>query len=327
MNTTSKLNPIQFNQIIYLMHRIRLIQMLCSLFPPIISQRLRNYLYPWKINNNNFSYSKRAITGSIFKSTIDDYHGYRFLFHGFFDWRNIIIANSLFEINKGDIIEIGANIGTETISLCDIARGKGIVHAFEPYLPNYNHLVELLKTQNNLKLYHLAISDKNGVVSFEEPPESQSGVGKIITESQNSQNELLRIKTKKLDYFIEDFKNIQLITIDTEGHEPHVLQGSEKIIEHYSPLVIIEVSPQLLSKYSNSSPRDIKTFFLDKGYKVFKISRFSIRDIEESDLRTHKSVNWICVHNKNSDIFKKIKRDLLYRTLIPWYLLPALKKV
>ena len=78
-------------------------------------------------------------------------------------------------------------------------------------------------------MYHLAISDKNGVVSFEEPPESQSGVGKIITESQNSQNELLRIKTKKLDYFIEDFKNIQLITIDTEGHEFEILKAVEKV--------------------------------------------------------------------------------------------------
>ena len=208
------------------MQRIRLIQKFCAFFPPILSQSLRDILYPWKLGvKNNLPYSKRAVTGSIFQSTTADYHGYRFLFHGFFDWRNIIIANSLFEIKKGDIIEIGANIGTETISLCDIARGKGIVHAFEPYLPNYNHLVELLKTQNNLKLYHLAISDQNGVVSFEEPPESQSGVGKIVAESQVGQNKVLKINTKKLDYFVKDFNNIQLITIDTEGHEPNVLKG------------------------------------------------------------------------------------------------------
>ena len=51
--------------------------------------------------------------------------------HGFSDWRNIVVASTL--CRQGDVIvEVGANIGTETISFLDIVGPRGEVLALEP---------------------------------------------------------------------------------------------------------------------------------------------------------------------------------------------------
>jgi FkbM family methyltransferase len=305
--------------------RIKLTQIACSLFPPTISQYLRNMLYPRKLGIiHKINFSKKSITGSIFQSNTEDFHGFPFLFHGFFDWRNIIIANSIFKKNKGDIIEIGANIGTETISYCDIAKKKGNVFAFEPLPNNFECLKNISNTHKHLQIYQKAISNIKGEISFLVPPDTDSGTGKIITENQSISDNIIKVETVKLDDFDKSFSNVELICIDTEGHEPFVLEGSENIIIKHRPVVIIEVSPQLLAKYANSNSESISSFFEQKNYSVFKINRFSISIIKNKDLITNKASNWVCIPKEINGLDNLIKRDLFLRSIIPWYLLKTL---
>lgn len=156
-----------------LMNQLRLTRIICSFFPPIISQKIRSFLFPRKLAIDlKITFSKKSITGSVFTGNTLDFHSYPFSIHGFFDWRNVIIANSFFEKNSGgDIIEIGANIGTETLSFCDILKkGKGTVHAFEPLPENIKALDLLDNKFNNLKLYKYAISSEEKIVNFQSPP-------------------------------------------------------------------------------------------------------------------------------------------------------------
>lgn len=70
----------------------------------------------------NKDFIKRSFTGSKFYGSTRDFHAFKFSVHGYFDWRNIIIAKSVLKFKEGAIIEVGANIGTETISFSDIAK-------------------------------------------------------------------------------------------------------------------------------------------------------------------------------------------------------------
>lgn len=94
--------------------------------------------------------------------------------------------------------------------------------------------------------------------------------------------------------------------------------------QQYGPVVIIEVSPKLLKKYSNSDPNFIAEFFTNKHYEVFKITRFSISKIKENDLMSNQPSNWICIPIENTNLSSKINYDLTLRALTPWYLLRKL---
>lgn len=305
--------------------RISLTKNICKIFPPIISQRLRSYLYPIELaRKEKINFTRKSITGSYLESNTRDFHGYNFFFHGFFDWRNVIIANAISKHKNGDIIEIGANIGTETVSFCDIVNSNGKVHAFEPLPINIKQLKKLSNIQTSLNVFEYALSDKNGESTFLIPNEEESGTGKIITYINCNGKDVLKVKTRKLDNFSREFNNVNLISIDTEGHEPFVLHGSKNILTKYNPIVIIEVSPKLLIKYANSEPKDISDHFNELNYNIFKINKFSISKISENDLLTRKASNWVCIPKNRKKIERQIKLDLILRTFIPWYLLKTL---
>lgn len=305
--------------------RIFLARKISNLFPPLISQRLRDSIFPIDMA---FKYNKEAfiksITGSYLKCTTTDYHGYRFFIHGFFEWRNIIIANSISKFKEGDIIEIGANVGTETISFCDISGDHALVHAYEPLPSNIEVLNHLLKNHSCLKLYNCALSNKFGEAKFSIPPKTSSGTGKIIHNDINKSSNSISVKINKLDYFKLNFNNVNSIFIDTEGHEPFVLEGAIGTIKKYRPIIVIEVSPNLLAKYSDSNPKQLHEFFDKLEYENYVINTLSISKVASSDLESNKSKNWLCIPKESEKVKKKVKVDLILRSLIPWYLLRKL---
>lgn len=306
------------------MQKIKLTQIVCSLFPPLIAQSLRNSLYPRNsISLRDFQFSRKSITGSILKSNSSDFHGYSFLFHGYYDWRNIIIARSVYKCYKGDLIEIGANVGTETVSYIDIVGDSGKVHAFEP-LPDNIKALNQFKFHENFILNPIALSNEKAIQHFQIPPKSSSGTGKILSAEFIKQNETIQIKSDTLDNYTKEINTTQFISIDTEGHEPNVLEGAIKLIKTDRPIIVIEVSPKLLKKYSKSSPQKILDFFINESYLCFKISRITLEPIHQIEKNNYRASNWLCIPNEKKEVIKVIKRDLIMRSLIPWYLLKSI---
>lgn len=127
-----------------------------------------------------------------------------------------------------------------------------------------------------------------------------------------------------MDKFIPQFQNVKFITIDTEGHEPFVLEGSIKTIDKFRPAVIIEVIPKLLKKYSKSDISAIYTFFYQRNYECYKINRLSLAKVTEAGLTNSKNANWICIPKELAAIRKKVTRDLFVRAVIPWFFLKKL---
>ena len=308
------------------MTQLKTYQFICGLFPPIVSQSIRSKIFPMdRARMLALNFSKTSITGSTFYGNTSDDHSYRFSVHGFFDWRNIIIAHNYTKSYNGDIIEVGANVGTETISYCDLIAPKWKVHAFEPLPDNILALNELAKNLKNLTVYPKAISSKNSIMHFEIPPKHASGIGKIVNIDNNEiLNNTFEVETLALDSYLDIFKDVCLISIDTEGHEPFVLEGSEAVINKFRPAVIIEVSPKLLKKYANTSPEKIHQFFTDKEYLCFTIDRWSLKRIADIDLHSNKSQNWLCIPKAKQQIIRSIRQDLFLRAMVPWYFLKSL---
>lgn len=309
------------------MSQLKLYQYMCGIFPPILSQAIRGKIFPLKkARKLKLDFSKISITGSTFFGNTADDHSYRFSVHGFFDWRNIIIAHSFTKQFKGDIIEVGANVGTETISYCDLIAPKWKVHAFEPLPDNILSLNKLAQNMGNLTVHPKSISNARAIMHFQAPPKHESGIGKIVKiDSNKIPNNTFEVETLPLDSYLDIFKQVCLVSIDTEGHEPFVLDGSNEVISKFRPAVIIEVSPKLLKRYANSSSEKIFQFFVDKDYQCFNVGRLTLKEVDDIGLHVNKSQNWFCIPKVKQQIIKNIKKDLFLRGIIPWYFLQSLK--
>src|SRR5680860_108702 len=106
-------------------------KIICKFLPPILAHQIQGFL----INSEEgakiaLDFKKKSITGGFLRGNTRDMVAFKFSIHGYFDWRNIALTNKILQFNRGNVIEVGANIGTETISLARICKKK--VFAFEP---------------------------------------------------------------------------------------------------------------------------------------------------------------------------------------------------
>src|SRR5438093_3231254 len=107
-------------------------QMTCRMLPPVVASRVAHAIYPFaRAKRDAHPFVTHARTGSLFSSVTNDCHAHHFSMLGYYDWRQWAIATAV--CRAGDVVvEVGANIGTETIGFADIVGPSGRVYAFEP---------------------------------------------------------------------------------------------------------------------------------------------------------------------------------------------------
>lgn len=285
--------------------RLALAQKVCRPLPPLISQRIRAFIYPQKrAFRDDYEFQVRALTGSWFRHRTSDFHGYPFSVHGYYEWRNWAIALAV--CSPGDrIIEIGANIGTETVGFADIVGRKGCVYAFEPFSDN----VKALQTNvalNNLKqvtVFALAVGALDGRVRFVTPPdEHASGVGFVAPTETGKHEPAIEVEAVTLDSFRQELGPCQAIFVDVEGAEVDVLRGGRSYITEFEPVVVLEASPRLL-KRSGLDLHNLHQEVTSLGYKAYHIGRYGIRDIS---LSTNRAANWLCLPSSQQDAVASI---------------------
>ncbi len=265
---------------------------ICRFLPPLISHRIQNKLISnTEIQHMNFPFLAKSITGGFLSGNSKDFLAGQFYFHGYFEWRNIVLVKKILKIKSGDIIEVGANIGTETISYANL-NSNNKVYAFEPHKNNYASLEELKKINSlkNLWIYNSLVSDKNGFEYFQLPIPENSGVG-FITDKKKDNS--IFLETVSLDKKLDRISSCAAIVIDVEGYEYNVLKGASEIIKNFRPFLILEVNPELIKNRTKYSLRDIYYFMDEMDYDYFLINQFSLTKIQVEDFEKSSHVNWI----------------------------------
>jgi FkbM family methyltransferase len=211
----------------------------CRNLPPIVAQRVRELIYPRKAAYaDNFMFSVKAVTGSEFMGTTQDHHAYPFSVHGYYEWRSWAIAASL--CSQGDtIIEVGANLGTETVGFSDIVGPKGKVIAFEPSPANANALKQAVNKFRftNVEVQEVAVGKNSGKTRFlTSKVKTNSGSGHVAFENgkENGFDEI-EIGIITLDSLMDQLKNVIYIHMDAEGSELFVLEGANNLIKRDQP--------------------------------------------------------------------------------------------
>lgn len=293
-------------------------KLICKWLPPIGSQKVRNLII--KISEGeslNLDFKTKSFTGSFFYGNTSDFHAFKFSVHGYFDWRNVIISNEVLKKCKGHIVEVGANIGTETIAFSDVASKFGVkVFAYEPLPVNYDILLRN-KMENkfeNLNIYSDLVSDESGKAKFKIPDQKSSGSGHI---THNAEDCFKEFNVVTLDESLTK-QTISFISIDVEGFEYQVLLGASEIIKTNMPIIIAEANKNYIESRGNISLVDFYGHFSDLGYICYYIGKTGIKEIDIYKYSTKVNKNWLCIPKSKINLVSSINKALFINAFNPF---------
>jgi len=144
--------------------------------------------------------------------------------------------------NEGDtVVDVGANIGTHTVSYAKKVGGSGRVLAFEPYLPSFVCLAVNCRDLPQVELHNCALGNAYMTVALRTP--TDTNMGTVCVEKDRPGNTLMR----RLDDIA--LASCRFIKIDAEGCEPDVIRGALDTIAKFKPTLFVELNDSALRHY------------------------------------------------------------------------------
>lgn len=216
--------------------------------------------------------------------------------NGFVD--EVIYTNGVYEpdilkvikanLKSGDtFVDIGANIGQHSLFSASIVGNTGKVILFEPIPQLVLQIKESLAENpeiTNVTIHNIAASDTKEKAEIKLRP---NNIGGSSLHHHNKDFETITIQTIPADDLLLGLPQVDLIKIDTEGHEIEVLQGIQKTLQTHKPKIIIEFSPQL-----NENPESYSNDF----FKYLK--NYDFYDLETGHQKISDPAVWLKTFNK-----------------------------
>lgn len=167
------------------------------------------------------------------------------------------------------VIDIGAHIGTHSISMAKFTGPEGRVISFEPQRKMFRELYWniILNQLENITIYRYAIGHKHCVLQMDLSEKGNEGGTKI-----GSGGDLVELRT--LDSF--HLSDVSLIKMDVEEFENYALEGAKKTILNNKPVIIIEIMGKYtvveeLPQWVKSRIKRTKRKLKEMGYDVSHI--------------------------------------------------------
>lgn len=144
-------------------------------------------------------------------------------------YESVVLDEIRRRVAGGVIVDAGAMVGNHTAYLAEFVAHTAI-HAFEPWPANLQLLRANVERYPGVTVHPVALSDAEGWVAMSAPAGNQGhaaiGTGDVL------------VPTVTLDSLY--LRDVALIKIDVEGHEPQVLAGARATIARWHPLIVIE---------------------------------------------------------------------------------------
>jgi FkbM family methyltransferase len=198
-------------------------------------------------------------------------------------------------------IDVGANIGLETLALSMLAP-RGCVHAFEPVPRTAAHLRKNVESNGvrNVVVHQMAVGSAVTELQFFDNLEFSAGslamdhaaplLRQHLTSTQPAAA-FIRVPCTTLDQFVQSqgLERVDLIKIDAEGFDMEVVAGAGEVIARFKPCVIMEFASYALAM-RNMLPQDAlarvrstfdRVFALEAGTGLLREIR---TDVDAGDL-------------------------------------------
>ena len=230
----------------------------------------------------------------------------------FEDLKELELIKRVFSKKKIIFYDCGANFGFYSLYVSSLSS-QNQVYSFEPSPATFEDLKKNITLNNfdNIESHNLAVSEKEDMEI-----ELIESINDWESSLSNSNFEIInKVKTKTITLDNFNDKNFEkksnyytIIKIDVEGHEMNVLKGSSKLINKFSPLIIIEFSKFI----KNEDYKNMQTFINLNNYVVYdaKYNPINIEIVKDRLKKLPKNMYGIgnnFLIKKNSDIENLIK--------------------
>jgi FkbM family methyltransferase len=161
-------------------------------------------------------------------------------------------------------VDIGANIGTLSLTAHTVVGDSGKVIAVEAHPQTFMHLVSNVKLNgfNQIHCINAAAGNHQGSIMF-------SNIG------SDDQNKVLAmgdqgipVKLDTLDNLLAGESNIDLLKLDVEGYEKFVLEGGRSVLSN-TKVVFFESWDKHFAGFGYSAG-DVISLFNHAGFEVYK---------------------------------------------------------
>ncbi len=165
-------------------------------------------------------------------------------------------------VRKSDVVlDIGANIGTHTVAFAAMVGSAGLVHAFEPQPSIFHFLCGniALNCLDNVCVHRKAVGSGGGEIGLPHlpPPDVPFNFAAVPLSASGggAKADLVSVDSLGLD-------RCRLIKIDVEGMEVDAIEGAQKTIKAFQPLLFVE------NNSTDNASRVIQSIFR-LGYKAY----------------------------------------------------------
>ncbi len=229
-----------------------------------------------------------------------------------------IVQSTILEYLKQNekicIFDIGANIGSWIYSLFEHADKTSslIVHAFEPCTGTYSTLTANLHSWNlngNIKANKLALSSSVSKRPFYSLGPN-IGTNSLSTPADPTKYAVESVQTETIDSYClrNNISHIDLIKIDTEGHDMEVIYGGNNMLTSGAiDILQFEYNHRWIN--GRHFLRDAFELLLPLDFIIGKITPKGIEFYPDWDyeLETFNEANYLAVKQSLRNIFPQIK--------------------
>ncbi len=307
--------------------RLALAAWLCRPCPMFVSNRLRMLLYPRsRARRERVEFTRRSSLGRArMRFHAGDDIAWCYALTGCFNWRNVTIARAV--CGPGDtILELGANIGSETLLYARIVGAAGHVFAFEP-VPRLaaalRQSVELSELKQ-ITMAENAVGAEPGRVTFQLADDpNNAGTGHVLSRPAARSGATIDVEVTTLDRFCDAAAaggiRPRFVVMDIEGAELDALRGGQALIANVRPVVVLEINaPRLRER--GLAPDAIEQFLAARDYECRAIGRYGLLPVGQT---SSQAVDWIAVprtpDGAHARLLAKIHRRLFWAAVLPLY--------
>jgi FkbM family methyltransferase len=181
------------------------------------------------------------------------------------------------------VVDVGANIGYNTLHAARLAGAGGRVIAVEPTPDN----LEVLR--HNIQAAGLGNVTVQPVAAGRSPETrrlfvrgARSAVNSLFAEScYASVTDVLHVPVVRLDELVDGTADV--VKIDVEGAELDVLGGMTRLMRARPKALIVEWHPKLQTM-AGYAPEDLPRWLLDRGWRLQAAAHTAIRSLTEGDV-------------------------------------------
>ncbi len=239
-------------------------------------------------------------------------YGHGFLIENYLFWHGLNKGHETLSVSlwtrlcreSNVILDIGANTGIYSL-IAKTVNPHAQVFAFEPIHRVYEKLVANVAMNDfDIKCFEVGVSNKDGTAMIHDLPSEHVYSVTIGGSIHGPEVETFptSIKTTRLDTMIEreKLKQLDLVKIDVETHEPEVMEGFGKYLEMFRPTILIEI-------LNDEIGAKVEEIVKGKDYLYFNIDDKNNRLRSSENIAKSDHFNYLLCDKKTAGMLELIK--------------------